>query len=83
VNLDLSIDSFYNVFVSTTKVSEVFSMYKKIFVFHWIVVSIAEDVNPWTNDGGTMWERLPNVVFMARWDSWHTWICKLRLNEFS
>jgi len=54
--------------VSTTKVSEVFSMYKKIFVFHWIVVSIVEDVNPWTNDGGTMWEeRLPNVVFMARW----------------
>lgn len=67
MNLDLSIDSFYNVLMSTTKVSELFSMYKKIFVFHWIVVSIAEDVNPWTNDGGTMWERLPNVVFMARW----------------
>jgi hypothetical protein len=41
--------------MSTTKVSRKISMYKKILVFHCIVVSIVEDVNPWTNGGGTMW----------------------------
>jgi hypothetical protein len=51
-------------------------------VFHCIVVSIMEDVNPWTNDEGTMWRGYQMLFlllggFLAYTD------CKLRLNEFS
>jgi hypothetical protein len=68
--------------MSTTKDSEFFSMYKKLLVFHCIVVSIMEDVNPWTNDEGTMWRGYQMLFlllggFLAYTD------CKLRLNEFS
>ncbi len=77
MNVDLSIDSFYNVFMSTTKVSDFyFLMYKKLLVFHCNVVSIVEDVNPWTNDGGTMW-RGYQMLFL--WLEWILGIHRLQL----